>query len=385
MLLAESQPPSLAAAPRLKRVLYAIVLDPGCKFGSLEEQILLLGRAFQTSGGLFLPLFLCPPGPGKTALYHDSGLPAECLDLTAFSMGRLWQLVRLIQQHKIEIVHWNFTSPLLNGYLWGLTLLTPRVRHFFTDHNSRNLPLPGHTRGLTTLVKRLLLKRYRKVLSVSQFVQDCLLRQHCWSNMTCCLHFINTDRFQPDHAARPALRNQYGAENAFVVATVAHLIPAKGVDVVCRAMVELPEDAVLWVVGTGGEEGSLRRLCLELGIEGRVVFLGQKARVEPFLQAADCFVCPSLWAEAAGLTNLEAQASGLPVVASRIGGIPEYVEEGQTGLLFPPGDHHALAVCLRQLHDNPGFSRQLGRQARFAAVARFSQENRLAAYLDLYR
>ena len=67
------------------------------------------------------------------------------------------------------------------------------------------------------------------------------------------------------------------------------------------------------------------------------------------MQGADCFVCPSLWAEAAGLVNLEAQSSGLPTVASNVGGIPEYVADGKTGFLFSPGNATELADRIRQL------------------------------------
>ena len=116
----------------------------------------------------------------------------------------------------------------------------------------------------------------------------------------------------------------------------------------------------------------------------RVRFLGPQDRVEPYLQAADVLVCPSLWQEAAGLVNVEAQACGLPVVASRIGGIPEYVEEGRTGLLFPPGDFRQLAACLTQLKESPDLCNRLGAEARRRAVERSSVAARLDDYLKLY-
>jgi glycosyltransferase involved in cell wall biosynthesis len=117
----------------------------------------------------------------------------------------------------------------------------------------------------------------------------------------------------------------------------------------------------------------------------RLMFFGQQVEVQPFMQAADCLVCPSVWAEAVGFVNLEGLSSGLPVVASRIGGIPEYVEDGQTGLLFPPGDHHALAKLLRRLQDAPEERTRLGEAGRNAAVERFSVANRIGTVLDLYR
>jgi glycosyltransferase involved in cell wall biosynthesis len=92
-----------------------------------------------------------------------------------------------------------------------------------------------------------------------------------------------------------------------------------------------------------------------------------------------------LWSEAASLVNLEGLAAGLPVVASRVGGIPEYVEDGHTGFLFPPGDDAALADCLARLRDDPALRLRLGEQARAAAVERFSPHSRLADFLNLYR
>jgi glycosyltransferase involved in cell wall biosynthesis len=113
--------------------------------------------------------------------------------------------------------------------------------------------------------------------------------------------------------------------------------------------------------------------------------LGLQVNVQPYLQAADVFVCPSLWAEAAGLVNLEAQACGLPVVASRIGGIPEYVVEGCTGLFFEPGDSETLAAHIRRLINEPELHRNMAAEARAWALEQFSPEVRLPELLDFYR
>jgi glycosyltransferase involved in cell wall biosynthesis len=294
-------------------------------------------------------------------------------------------LVRVIVRNRIEVVHWNFCPPLWNSYPWALTLLVPWVKHYFTDHNSRLLPMTCSGGAVKKAVKTLLLKRYRKVFCVSRFVQECLQDQQTWSNLICCTHFINTDRFKPDGAARSAVRAAHGVEGKFVVLAVAYLIKAKGIDVVLRALAELPDSVVLWIIGEGEEATNLQTLCRELGLEDRVRFLGLQRHVEPFMQAADCLVCPSLWAEAAGLVNVEAHACGLPVLASRIGGIPEYVEEGRTGFLFTPGDHGQLAEKIRRLHSAPAVCRGMGRAARAMVVERFSAESRLSEYLDLYR
>jgi glycosyltransferase involved in cell wall biosynthesis len=290
-----------------------------------------------------------------------------------------------LKEHHIEVVHWNFTSPLGNSYLWWLTLLCPSVAHYFTDHNSRWLPLPAPPRGWKAALARRLLGRYRKVFCVSDFVRDCLEGQRVWSNLFHLRHFVNTDRFRPDAVTRARLREELGAAEQFVVLLVGQLIKAKGADVLLRALAPLPAHAVLWLIGEGEEKEALAQLVVELGLETRVRFLGLQQHVQPYLQAADCFVCPSRWAEAAGLVVLEAAACGLPVLASRIGGLPEYVEEGQGGFLFEPCNHAELAALLVRLIKDPELCRRTGEQARLRAWQRFSPEAGLPDILDLYR
>jgi glycosyltransferase involved in cell wall biosynthesis len=370
---------------RLRRVLYAIVLDPSRKFGSLEEQVFILARAFRDRGSRFVPLFTAPPDPATLQRYRDAGLETAFLDLTQFRPATLERLVDMLRHLEIEIVHWNFFSPLANPYLWSLSVLTPSVSHFFTDHNSRTAPVRPANGGLQGALKRLLSKRYSSVVGVSNYVVDCLRHQGVWpGEPTRLLHFINTERFAPDPAVRAELRQRLRDDDAFVLVTVAYLIPAKGVDVVVRALADLPAHVRLWVVGDGPELGRLQAQAGDLGVQDRVRFLGLQSMVQPFLQAADAFVCPSRWAEAAGLVNLEAQATGLPVLASDIGGIPEYVADGQSGFLFPVGDHDQLADHVRRLAGDTELCREMGRMARARACRDFSVEARLGDFLALY-
>jgi glycosyltransferase involved in cell wall biosynthesis len=371
--------------PRLRRVLSVLDLDASRKFGSLEEQMFLLARAFQRESSLFLPLYIAPPCSRGLVPYEEAGLEVASLDLRRFRVPTLLRLLRLVIARQIEVIDWNFYPPLLNLYPWLLTLCAPWVQHYFTDHNSRTAPTPPARGLLSRLVKRVLLRRYARVIGVSQFVVDSLQQQQAWSNLTCRLHFVNTERFAPAPERRSALRKQFDADDRFVLLSVANLIADKGIDVALRALRELPEQVVLWIVGDGEEHDALRTLTDELGLGKRVRFLGLQSEVEPYLQAADCFVCPSRWAEAAGLVCIEAQACGLPVVASDIGGIPEYVADNHTGFLSPAGDAEQLARRVRRLFDDPESCRRLGRQAREEAVERFSVPARLDDYLDLYR
>jgi glycosyltransferase involved in cell wall biosynthesis len=369
----------------LPRVLYAVALDPTLKFGSLEEQIIRLARAFELNDGLFYPLFICPEGASGGTAFKEAGVEAKCMDLRIFRYSQLARLSRLITRCRITLVHWNFTEMLRNGYLWWLTLLHPNVRHWYTDHVSRISGIQQSAEGPKKFLKRLLLQRYDKVLCVSQFILNNLRSQEICSDLILSRYFINTDRFRPNETVRCEIRKQLHVEGRFVLLTVAHLIKAKGIEVLIRALAELPESVVLWIVGDGHEWERLRRLSCELQLTPRVHFHGLQRNVAPFMQAADCFVCPSLWAEAVGLVNLEAAASGLPVIASRIGGIPEYVEDGRTGFLFLPGDHHELTRCVQSLNENSALYQKMSVEARARAVERFSADSGVLEHLDLYR
>jgi glycosyltransferase involved in cell wall biosynthesis len=120
-------------------------------------------------------------------------------------------------------------------------------------------------------------------------------------------------------------------------------------------------------------------------VEARVRFFGYQVDVSHYMQAADCLVCPTVWAEAAGLVILEALACGLPVIGSAVGGIPEFVEDHRTGFLFPPGNDAELADRIQRLQSDPEARGRMGLAGRTAMVQRFSRDRRLSDYLDLYR
>jgi D-inositol-3-phosphate glycosyltransferase len=135
---------------------------------------------------------------------------------------------------------------------------------------------------------------------------------------------------------------------------VGRLQPWKGVDIALRALQEIPR-AHLMIVGDGETRADLERLAQELGLAERVRFLGAlpRERLPSIYAAADLLLATSFASETFGIGLVEAQACGLPVVASRFGGFPEVIDEGHTGLLVPPRDPTALAAAVRTLLNDP--------------------------------
>lgn len=147
------------------------------------------------------------------------------------------------------------------------------------------------------------------------------------------------------------------------------LHPQKGVDTLVRAMADLP-DAQLVLAGDGPDRAQLERLAVQLGVRDRIRFLGFVGHdaVPKLFRSADVFVMPSRYEEL-GTAIIEAMACGLPVVASRTGGIPDLVEDGHTGLLTPPGDPVALAEALGRVLSDVDLAVALGCAARERSTA----------------
>ena len=148
------------------------------------------------------------------------------------------------------------------------------------------------------------------------------------------------------------------------------------------AIISQTRPAALVLVGDGPERAAVEALARELGVADRVRFLGLLPRFAELLARSDLFVLPSE-TESFGLAALEALASGVPVVASAVGGIPEVVRDRETGLLVPAADPGALAAaCVSLLEDEPR-RRRMAASARADAVSRFDPEPTIDRYETL--
>jgi phosphatidylinositol alpha-1,6-mannosyltransferase len=191
---------------------------------------------------------------------------------------------------------------------------------------------------------------------------------------------IDTACFRPDASARRAMRARLGLPVAVpVVLTTSRLEREKGLHVLLDALtlvrVRHP-DVTLLVAGRGHDAERLKRRAETTELAGSVVFLGllERAELPAVYAAADVFALPTLCDEALPVSLVEAQASGLPAVASAVGGTGEAVADGVTGVLVPRGDRRAVAHVLERLLAAPDLRRSMGEAARRRAVERFGEE-----------
>jgi glycosyltransferase involved in cell wall biosynthesis len=187
------------------------------------------------------------------------------------------------------------------------------------------------------------------------------------------------------------IRKEYGipAETK-LCACIGRAISGKGMDFYLRAariLLDEGRDVRFLVIGAVSVEKSykseMEELARKLNLEGSVIFTGQREDVDDILRDVDIVVHPSL---SEGLSNviLEAMAAALPVVATRVGGTPELVQDGTTGLLVPPGNAFNLAQAIARLLDDPALARGFGDAGRHRIVQEFSIDRMLRQTEDLY-
>lgn len=202
---------------------------------------------------------------------------------------------------------------------------------------------------------------------------------------------VDCQRYRPPSPAeKAAARAWLGLQPATtVMVCVANLLPVKGHRYLLRAVAALPldirEKLTLLLVGYGPLRVTLEKEVETLNLGGAVRFLGKRdsAEVAKILQTADIFVLASLWE---GLPNavLEAMATGLPVIATRVGGIPELIRHGENGILVPPQDVSALSQAMVRLIQDNEWCRLLGSNARKKALSSFSLEEMTARIEKIY-
>ncbi len=189
---------------------------------------------------------------------------------------------------------------------------------------------------------------------------------------------------------RVAARTELGLRHDMpVIGTICRLEePRKGLSVLLEAMAKMVASSAsrpcqLLIVGEGSALKALEDLSARLGLSQWVIFAGMRRDVARVLPLLEVFVCPSI-SEGFGIAIVEAMAAGRPVVATAVGGIPEIVVHGVTGLLVPMGDPSALAVAIQDLLNDSAKARAFGSQGQVRVRERFSIETVVKRHEELY-
>jgi glycosyltransferase involved in cell wall biosynthesis len=229
------------------------------------------------------------------------------------------------------------------------------------------------------------------VVNAEAIKRDLLQRGYDAARLSVIPNGIDCERFRTPGNGE-SVRSEWNIPpGAPVVGVLARLLRIKGQEVFLRAaaLMAANNPQVRFVIVGGNNvdreyADELKRLTGRLGLENRVVFTGFRTDVANILAALSVVVSPSLGLEGLSNSLLEAMAAGLPVVATRVGGTPEIVEDGVTGLLVSPGDPQVLAAAISRLLHDRTTARQLGQSARRRVFSRYSLEQAVASTERLY-
>ncbi len=274
---------------------------------------------------------------------------------------------RYMREHKIGIVH-TFDVPssvfgVFAARAYGAPIIISSQRAY------RHLSEGGLLKLLRItdrLVDRVVVncEALRKHLEEDECVPSRLIRV--------CYNGLDTARFRPAPRSRPA---EVGGAS-FVVGVACALRPEKGLRTLVDAFAQIAHvfpEVKLLVVGDGPSREELVDSCWHRGLAGRCIFIPAVSNVEEWLHAFDVFVLPSL-SEALSNVLMEAMACGCAVIASRVGGNPELVIDGETGLLFERENVDQLAAHLKRLIENPGLRCKLASAASERIYTGFARE-----------
>lgn len=332
-------------------------------------------------------VFLCLDGVGPLG-DHLMSLGFDVVELgrkPGLDLSVARRLRSAIKHHDVKLLHAHQYTPFFYAALSRRLGSSPPI--LFTEHGRH---YPDERKPKRVLANRWLIKPNDRVTAVGRFVKQALVDNEGIpeGRIKVIYNGIDPDAFPPaDAASRSQARRLIGVDDDTpLVMQVARFHPVKdhetAVRAFARAVRSIPS-AVLCLVGDGGEREAIKGLCGELQIREKVRFLGLRGDVSQLVPGADVFLLSSL-SEGVSVTLLEAMATGLPIAATDVGGNPEVVEHGATGLLSPRGDHEALAANLVTLLQDPAQCQAFGRAGRGRLLDQFTQDRMHREYTELY-
>jgi glycosyltransferase involved in cell wall biosynthesis len=294
------------------------------------------------------------------------------------SLGR--RLARVAAQYDVPVLHCHQYSSFVYGQI--AALYRPSLRVVFTEHGRLNDAPPSSKRRLVNPVLGCLPAR---IFAVSNDLRRHMIAEGFPARRVEVLYNGIATGAVPSEEERKAIRNRLGlGPDTFVIGTIARLDPVKDLGTLIEAFAGVSDRyrTRLVIVGSGNERDALESKALACGVAGRVMFAGHRDDARSILAGFDLFVNCSI-SEGISLTILEAMAAQVPIVATEVGGNPEVVSDGETGLLVPARTPGALTDAILSLMESRR-ARPLAIAGRRRLERMFAIDRMLAGYTAAY-
>lgn len=362
--------------------------------GGMKGHLLTLTAGLKKSG--YEIEVACPEDSSLAREIKAQGLVVHDINLVG-PLSPVWDYRCIVQLHKIlqrgryDIIHFHGAKAGLVGRIAALAARCPRT--VLTAHNFiiyEEVPLAKKI--LFRCGEKLLSRVTTRIITVSEALKADLINNYRINSelITPVYNGIDTAKYT-GHRDRPAIKNEWGISQAkYVLGTAARMAPQKGLHYLLEAVALINKldpgragEIACVVAGDGPLRAELEKLAGQLGLADQVIFPGFIDDMPGFLYCLDVFIIPSI-AEGLSITTIEAMAAGLPVVASRVGGLPELVSEGVTGYLVEPRNPLELAQAILKILGQPELAKGMGEKAREMAWRRFSTEAMINETCQVY-
>jgi len=297
-------------------------------------------------------------GRDEGIFYHEVPVSSYPLfEFPPYDLALASRMAEVAEFNELDLLHVHYAIPHSVSALLARQMLAVKGRRlpFVTTLHGTDITLVGLDRSYLPIT-RYSIQESDGVTSISNYLKDKTVQSFQITRpIEVITNFVNCDVYThiKDGALRAEARRRLAAPDEAILMHLSNFRPVKRVpDVVkifARVARELPAQLIL--IGDGPDRSAAEWLAHDLGIQARVHFLGKQERVNELLPLADIMLMPSEL-ESFGLAALEAMACKVPSIATRVGGVPELIEDGVTGLLYPVGDVQAMAQgALALLHD----------------------------------
>ncbi|MCX7795401.1 MAG: glycosyltransferase family 4 protein [bacterium] len=347
------------------RILYLL---PYLSVAGTEIHVIELAKSLKDDYNI---LIVAPYGKGITLL-KESDIPyREIISLTFLNVNRYKkELRRIIEEFNPSIIHVHGAHELV----YISKKMADKVPVIFTCHGYfTSLPIIDYR------ISAFINKRWGdSVIAVSKNDRDKLIKAG-----------LSREKITTIHNGIPEVLNRMELPikiDGFIIGTAARLTKFKGIRYLIEAFSHLHnkyKDLNLVVIGDGEERENLEKLTQNLNIEDRVFFLGALPNARLYFSNFHIFVLPSLF-EALPIVVLEAMSQKVPVIATEVGGIPEIIDDGKTGILVPPEDPLEIARAIEKLINNRELMKELGEAGYKRYKEMFTLENMVMSTKNVY-
>jgi N-acetyl-alpha-D-glucosaminyl L-malate synthase BshA len=322
--------------------------------------------------------------------YHEVPVSSYPLfEFPPYDLALASRMAEVAEYNGLDLLHVHYAIPHSVSALLARQMLAARGRRlpFVTTLHGTDITLIGLDRSYLPIT-RYAIQESDGVTSISSYLKDKTIQNFdVTRDIEVVPNFVNCDVYVPinDDAARAEARSRLARPDEAILMHLSNFRPVKRVVDVVKVFAQVAREipARLVLVGDGPERSAAEWLARDLKIQERIHFLGKQDRVNELLPLADLMLMPSEL-ESFGLAALEAMACKVPSIATRVGGVPELIDDGVTGLLYDVGDVDAMAAGALSLLTDPARLQAMREAGRKTAQTRFCATLVVPQYMRYY-